>query len=172
MLDLLQKYIKDGTIVDLIKNSEWDSLLINRRKPHTYRLFTYLGDYRICLHKFEACAKNEAFYHPHPWPGAFYIGEGSYQMDLGLAKDKFSKPEPVCRTIISAGSMYEITSPLTFHSVVPLTDTYTIMVNDLPFNDEDMHVDVKRTKGKDLEKLDNNTKCEILSKFQDILWSV
>ena len=50
--------------------TNWKSLVINRRKPFTYRAFYQLGDIRICLHRFEECDEHEAFYHPHPWPGA------------------------------------------------------------------------------------------------------
>ncbi len=47
-----------------------DSLIVNRRKPITYRVFRYLNDgLRVSLHKFDPCARHEAYPHPHPWPG-------------------------------------------------------------------------------------------------------
>ena len=39
----------------------WDTLVINRRKPHTYRAFHIFktgpfNGIRVCLHRFEACS--------------------------------------------------------------------------------------------------------------------
>ena len=54
----------------------WDSLIVNRRKPITYRVFRYLADdTRVSLHKFDPCARHEAYPHPHPWPGAFTVSK-------------------------------------------------------------------------------------------------
>ena len=60
----------------------WDSLIINRRKPHTYRIFTQYADLRLCLHKFDMCDEGEAFSHPHPWPAAFMVLKGKYKMNI------------------------------------------------------------------------------------------
>jgi len=51
----------------------WDSLIVNRRKPHTYRASRMYGDWRICLHRFDHCSEKQAFRHPHPWPGGFFV---------------------------------------------------------------------------------------------------
>ena len=38
------------------KREVWDSLIVNRRKPYTYRVFTTLPNgLRLCLHKFDPC---------------------------------------------------------------------------------------------------------------------
>lgn len=136
----------------------WSSLIVNRRKPWTYRAFTkfeYEGlNYRICLHRFEVCDEEESFLHPHPWPGAFQILRGSYIMNIGYSADRFSKPASVAKTILSAGSRYAITNPLTWHSVTPLEECYTIMVNAEPWDTKSVaHAEVRTTKGKDLDSM-------------------
>lgn len=131
----------------------WDSLLINLRKPHTYRVFTKYNDLRICLHKFNECDEDEAFAHPHPWPGAFIILEGSYKMKIGHSIDRLSKPIDVAEFILNRYSMYEITSPLTWHSVIPLEETWTVMINGDPWPDDIAHIATPRTRGKDLGKM-------------------
>ena len=80
MLELL-----DMDFAEMIRAAEWDSLIVNRRKPHTYRAFTFDGDLRICLHRFEPCEASEAFMHPHPWPGAFLVLDGQGGLRPGLA---------------------------------------------------------------------------------------
>lgn len=135
------------------QEDKWESLVINRRKPYTYRAFYQNGDYRICLHRFESCDEHEAFYHPHPWPGAFLILSGSYQMKIGYSADRFSKPEPVAEFLMNEGSRYEISNPLSWHTVQPESAVYTIMVNGLPWSPEVAHTEVRTTKGKDLQKM-------------------
>ena len=152
MLRMLEKYLADNTILRLLDDRRiWDSLVINRRKPYTYRMFTQLGENRVCLHRFETCNEEEAFFHPHPWPGAFKILKGSYKMKIGHSKDRVSEPEDVADFILTAGSSYEIVNPLTWHSVVPLETTYTIMINGPAW--ENAHEQVRTTKGKDLGEM-------------------
>jgi len=64
MLTKLNDYISKLKKYD-IRAYNWDSLIINRRKPYTYRLFTQIDQDRICLHKFDTCLSEEAFFHPH-----------------------------------------------------------------------------------------------------------
>lgn len=156
MLNKLEEALK--AVPSLLNDkNRWDSLVINRRKPFTYRVFTQWDDLRICLHKFDTCDTHEAFSHPHPWPSAFAILDGSYKMQVGFSKDRESKPEDVMTVVMSTGSRYEIINPLTWHSVIPLKTTYTIMVNGEPWDTEHVaHKDIRTTKGKDLEKMPEN----------------
>lgn len=154
MLDVLNKLLCERKeLIDLINDAQWESLVINKRNPHTYRVFTYWRQYRIALHKFDVINGDPAFDHPHPWPGAFAILKGAYRMRLGRSEDRFSLPVPVSDVVLGAGSSYEITDPLVWHSVTPLMPTYTIMLNGEPFDDDEVHTQVRTTKGKDLEKL-------------------
>lgn len=153
MLDALHRAIVN--LPDLCDDlSLWDSLLINRRKPYTYRVWTMLptGE-RLSLHKFDPCDDREAFDHPHPWPGAFMIMQGAYDMRVGFSPDRVSPQSEVASFVLREHSGYEITNPLTWHAVIPRTTTYTIMLNGKPFAEDVAHVDVRTTKGKDLDKM-------------------
>ena len=154
----------------LNKREVWDSLIVNRRKPFTYRVFTKLPNgLRCCLHKFDECDTHEAFSHPHPWAGAFIVLKGAYQMKVGYSKDRFSQPEDVITTVMREYSSYEITNPLTWHSVIPLETTYTIMVNDSPWDADYAHTDVKTTKGKDLDKMPEDELINHLNIFKALV---
>ncbi|WP_394999724.1 type II secretion system protein [Acinetobacter sp.] len=149
---------------------DWDSLVINRRKPYTYRAFHQGTMYRICLHRFEECDEHEAFYHPHPWPGAFKILKGSYKMQIGYSKDRFSKPDEVTTIILNEGSSYEMLNPLTWHRIIPLgKECYTVMVNDAPWSPDVAHTDVRTTKGKDLAKMSTYELNEHFNAFRELL---
>lgn len=125
---------------------------------------------RVSLHKFDPCHDHEAFDHPHPWPGAFIIMSGRYKMRVAYSKDRFSKPDTVTTLVVSKHSMYEITNPLTWHSVIPLETTYTIMVNGPTWDTETVaHTDVRTTKGKDLDKMPERELLEHLSQFSQLV---
>lgn len=152
---MLEKLDAAVHILPMLLNDEsrWDSLVINRRKPFTYRMFTKVQSHRVCLHKFDACNTDESFYHPHPWSGAFIVLSGAYRMKIGRSKGRASEPVDVAEFIMRAGSAYEISDPLTWHSVTPLTTTYTVMINGEPWEKNVAHKSVRTTKGKDLEKM-------------------
>lgn len=154
MLEILDSVISQ--LADMIDSSsrQWSSLIINRRKPFTYRLFTDYEDiYRVCFHRFEVCDEQESLLHPHSWPGAFMILKGSYLMQVGRSKDRESQPEMIMKTVITPGSRYEIVDPLTWHSVTPLEECYTVMVNGPPWPSDVAHRDVRTTAGKGLNSM-------------------
>jgi hypothetical protein len=158
---------------ELLKDPKnWDSLIINRRKPFTYRIFTTLPNgNRICLHKFDPCHTHEAFSHPHPWPGAFAILQGRYQMKIGYSCGgrEDNNPADVTTLILNKHSCYEILNPLTWHSVIPLETTFTVMVNGTPWNAETVHSDVRTTKGKDLDRMTEEELQEHLDIFKGLV---
>lgn len=145
-----------------IDENKWSSLIVNRRKPWTYRAFTNIkygnekrgyANLRICLHKFDVCDESESFMHPHPWPGAFVIVKGSYHMTLGSSHDRFTQPSNLSKFLMTAGSRYAISDPLVFHSVTPLEECRTIMINYEPWPADVAHTEVRTTKGKDLDNM-------------------
>ena len=163
------------TLPEILRDrAAWDSLIVNRRKPYTYRVFTTLPNgLRCCLHKFDPCHTHEAFAHPHPWPGAFIVLQGQYKMAVGYSCNgrEDHDPKNVLTLILSKHSAYEIIDPLTWHSVVPLEPTYTIMVNDTPWDTETVaHKDVRTTKGKDLDKMPEEELKKHLELFQYLIW--
>ena len=150
----------------------WDSLVINRRKPHTYRAFTNMegkmfDGVRVCLHRFEPCTAEEAFSHPHPWPGAFWVAEGSYRMIVGRAADELAKFDHCLTLDLAAGSSYAMTDELTSHSVQPLETCWSVMVNLPPWDKQ--HKDAPTTKGKDLEKMSPDELQAHLDKFKRLV---
>ena len=165
MLDQLLNIIPQ--VIDSLDSKdgwkEWDSLIINRRKPHTYRMFRKFGDLRVCLHKFEPCEAEDAFAHPHPWPGAFLVLRGQYIQNIGYSESLESDPVFFYKEVVRANTMYEIVNPKTWHSVQPLETTYTIMVNGEPW--EEQHSQTRTTKGKDLEKMNNHDLIKHLLTF-------
>lgn len=146
---------------------DWDSLIVNRRKPWTYRVFRKFGDLRVCLHAFDPCSSDESFPHPHPWPGAFLMLKGSYIHQIGFSPDLVSQPTFCFREIVRPFSTYEILDQRLWHSVQPLERTYTIMVNGDPW--KDAHKEVRTTKGKDLDKMTQDELKEHLVEFDDLL---
>jgi len=169
MLDKLHEILQNLPNL-LSKTEKWESLVINRRKPYTYRVFTQLENgLRICLHKFESCDIHEAFSHPHPWPGAFIILKGSYLMKIGYSLDRTSPMLDVMSTKLNKWCEYEMTTPLSWHSVIPLETTYTVMVNGTPWDPDIAHSNVRTTKGKDLEKMPEKELKEHLNMFKDLV---
>lgn len=146
---------------------DWDSLVINKRKPETHRLFRIEGDYRICLHKFYPCNSDEAFSHPHPWPATFHILHGGYNMELGFSSDLESEPLFYETIKFVKGSSYSMMSNRSWHKISPINNraTYTIMINGPEFTEQ--HKAVRRTKGKDLSRLTGREKADLLSIFKE-----
>lgn len=118
--------------LDSIEQPElWQTLVIDRRKPITHRAWIMHGDTRICLHGFEPCQREEAFLHPHPWPSAMLVLDGSYDMHVGYAAAPESRqPDDVISLQLAAGSTYDMSVPGAWHKVVPRTRCYSLMIND------------------------------------------
>jgi hypothetical protein len=169
MIDRLDRVLKILPEKILGPIDIWDSLIVNRRKPHTYRVFTMIDGLRVCLHRFEMCSPEDAFEHPHPWPGAFWVAAGHYRQRVSYAPSRQDKPRrEAMDMILSPGAKYSITNPLTWHSVQPLvvegylppkcTDIYppsafSVMVNDSPWPKDAAHAAAPTTAGKDLDKM-------------------
>ena len=168
MIDKLHELLP-VVLEDLQKKNydEWDTLVINRRKPHTYRISKMYGDYRICLHNFVECEEDEAFAHPHPWPGAFLLLSGEYYHRLARSKNAITLPTSYHKQLLRANSMYEITHPLEWHSVQPLVRTMTIMINGKPWTAQ--HVETRTTKGKDLEKMERGLVVSHCCVFENLI---
>jgi hypothetical protein len=163
MIERLQELIPE-ILEALDKPEEWDSLIINKRKPHTYRVFRQFGKERVCLHGFSPCTNEECFAHPHPWPGAFLMLKGSYIHRVGVSGDLQMEPGLLYREIIRPYSTYEILDRRIWHSVQPLEWTETIMVNGEPW--ENPHANVRTTKGKDLERMTPDQVQEHFARFR------
>ena len=130
----------------------WQSIVINRRRPHTWRAFLQHGDSRICLHRFTPCDAAESFAHPHPWPSSMLVLAGVYDMNVGLSRDPAcDNPAPVIQVTLNAGSVYHMTERLTWHQVVPRTECFSLMVNGPRWSDA--HHRAPATGGKGLQSM-------------------
>lgn len=168
MLNILTNLLPEILTAIQSGPEQWKSLVINKRKPHTYRAYRQFGDYRVCLHRFEPCEADECFAHPHPWPGAFLTLDGSYVHRIGYSETLSSQPVFLFKEIVAPDSMYEITDPRTWHSVQPLETTYTVMVNGAPWQEQ--HAETKTTVGKDLDRMSEDELELHLDTFEGDLW--
>ncbi len=178
MIETLQELLPD--VLKSIRNAlgyspegardEWESLVIDRRKPHTTRAFRMFGENRVCLHVFEPCEAKECFSHPHPWPGAFLMLKGEYIHHVGCTNYLTDKNVKwIARELVRPDTFYEITSPFTWHGVHPLKTSFTIMLNGPEF--ENKHEETRTTKGKDLKSLDFHSLLHHLTSFEVLLTS-
>jgi hypothetical protein len=163
MLNILKDLMPE--ILESI-DDDWDSLVINRRKPHTYRMFKNFGELRVCLHVFDPCEPEDAFAHPHPWPGAFLMLAGEYTHTVGYSPDLESPPTFLYREIVRPFTMYEITHKQTWHTVQPTQRTYTVMINGPAWEG---HVETRTTKGKDLDCLAEGAMTALKIDFKHLL---
>ena len=169
MINQLKELLINGQLYDKLQHpEEWDSLIINRRKPYTYRVFTMIGTLRVCLHRFDECSNTESFIHPHAWPAAFTILRGKYEMKIGRSLNTLDKPTEFHSLILAKDSFYEMVDPLEWHAITPLQETHTIMINGP--NYDHPHIDVRTTKGKDLEKMKRWDLEETIGLFSDFLF--
>ena len=146
----------------------WKSIVINRRKPHTYRAFTMWGETRICLHRFEPCEPEDSFPHPHPWPSSMLVLDGTYEMLVGHPVDRKSgEPDDVIRLWLGPGSIYEMSERQTWHQVIPRTRCFSLMINE-PYWDEP-HSRSPRTAGKGLVEMPGSELESHLRDFRRLL---
>ena len=149
LIDKWAEYLVDATY----KPELWDSLVINKRKPHTYRAYLFLPDgSRACFHRFSPCDVSEAFTHPHAWDAEFLVLKGSYEQYLFYTQTLHDEELcPVGGFKCITGTQYSISSPFIWHKVIPLETTWTLMINRIPW--PNTHISVRTTAGKDLEKM-------------------
>lgn len=154
-------YAVEHALPHLLANeSLWHSLFVDYAKPHVERVFMNWNGLRINLHRISACETHEALFHPHPWPSAMRILEGSYEMGVGYSTTD-EVPPAAATLILPAGAAYEMVDRNGWHYVRPLTDySLTLMVSGEPWD---------RTSPKSsytLSELSSEKKREILELFR------
>lgn len=105
----------------------WKSKDIIYHPPRVERLYTRIGDIRIYLHVIHPCKKEDALFHPHPWPSAMRIYDGKYEMGIGHS-ETMQVPKIDCKLILETGACYEMTDRDGWHYVMPLKKTHTLMI--------------------------------------------
>lgn len=124
----------------------WNSLAVRYERPYVDRLWRPLKDYwsaRVFLHRIHPCEDYEALMHPHPWPSAMYLVNGTYEMVMGFGdptgdhSNPRAAPQPAAVFRLGAGSFYEMGHPWSWHSVRPIGGpTLSVMVTELPWAKE------------------------------------
>ena len=167
-------------------DTQWESLVINKRKPHTYRAWSWLSRYdlltdiqhshRVCLHRFEPCEAEEAFSHPHGWPAEFLVLSGRYLETVWRGhNESCTDARPVSETLHVAGTWHKIDNEHTWHKIQPLTTTFTLMINGPAYSNP--LGAVRTTAGKDLDKMSREelgvhlSWCNLLMSMHSDNWS-
>lgn len=118
----------------LVDSSRWNSLFVDYHAPLVERLWCDWNGHRISLHRIHPCTREEALFHPHPWPQAVHILTGHYEMGVGYGKGEI-KPPIAAITYLGPGAAYEMTDPNGWHYVRPIEKpVLSIMVTGKPWD--------------------------------------
>ncbi len=135
MLEVLSQveFVLPGLLQD---EGLWQSLYVDYHPPTVERLWSTWGDYRVYLHRIHPCERDQALFHPHPWPSAMHILEGEYEMAVGFGSGMV--PPPIAALLIARQDFrYEMTHPDSWHYVRPLgAPTLSVMVTGQPWDRE------------------------------------
>lgn len=159
MLDVLARL--EAELPSLLVDRTWNSLDINYHPPFVERLWIPWNAYRVSLHRIHPCEPSEALFHPHPWPSAMRILEGTYEMAVGYGGG--TTPPPVAARIVASGEFrYEMTDRDAWHYVRPIgRPAMTIMVTGTPWDRA-----APSPSGKALQPLDAARHTELLAWFR------
>src|SRR5690348_11598928 len=103
----------------LADRARWNSVYVDYHKPYVERLWTQVDSVRVYLHRIHPCTRDEALFHPHPWPSAMRILQGKYEMAVGYGKG-MNPPPKAATLVLETGSSYEMIDPDGWHYVRPL----------------------------------------------------
>ena len=159
MLDVLFQ-VEQALPQLLYDESAWQSLLVDYHPPTVERLWTSWQGYRVYLHRIHPCEREQALFHPHPWPSAMRVLDGEYEMAVGFGAG--SKTPPVAALMIARGDFrYEMTHPDSWHYVRPLErPTLSLMVTGKPWERDSPRSD------KPLRRLQGEQIAELLRRFR------
>jgi len=120
----------------LVRQPGWNSMYINYHPPVVERLWKQVGDYRVYLHRIHPCEREQALIHPHPWPSAIRVLEGSYEMGIGYGPG-MTTPPIACKLIANTTFCYEMVEPDGWHYVRPIgAPSLSLMVTGKPWERE------------------------------------
>jgi len=158
MLDLLLK--AEAELPQLLLEGGWRNVHVIYDKPHVERLWRQWGENRISLHVIHPCDESESFFHPHPWPSAMRVLSGEYAMKVGFGEGLVTPPT-ASTLVLSPGSVYEMTHKDAWHSVIPKTVCWTVMVSGKPWEREMPQEPKEKQPSLDIDRI-----YEVLSFFQ------
>lgn len=118
----------------LSDESSWQTVLVNYHPPVVERVWRQWGENRVYLHRIFPCKREEALFHPHPWPSAMMILSGTYEMAFGFGSGLVLPPVATMINL-SAGDTYEMVHPDSWHYVRPLgSPAMSLMVTGKPWH--------------------------------------
>lgn len=130
MINELKKLLPN--LPSLIKNENWETLLINKYPPVIHRLSCRISkDRTILLHKLFNTKNQLALMHSHSWSFACKVLQGEYEMGIGFSQDRNKPPTSIYTSFIKSGDIYEMLSPDIWHYTKPTKDTefsYSVML--------------------------------------------
>jgi len=163
MIDKLQQ-LERVKIFDLLHRPEiWNSLNIDYHPPTVERLWCQIGVYRLYLHFIHPCQEGEALFHPHPWPSAIHVLEGSYETGFGFGEG-IEEPEVFGKVMVPTGGMYyDMTHKDGWHYVRPIIGVCSsVMLAGEPWDREQL----KEDRG-ELKPLSDDRKVIMLEYFKN-----
>ena len=94
MLEIL-KIVEEDMPGILASSDDWKSIYVDYEHPHVERVWREytINDiqYRIYLHRIHP-PEGKALYHPHPWPSAISVLDGSYETGIGYGHNSNTPP--------------------------------------------------------------------------------
>ena len=159
MLDVLLQ-VEQALPQLLNDESAWQSLFVDYHPPTVERLWTAWQGFRVYLHRIHPCEREQALFHPHPWPSAMRVLDGEYEMAVGFGAG--SHTPPVAALLIARGDFrYEMTHPDSWHYVRPIgSPTLSLMVTGKPWDRESPR------STKPLRRLQSEQAAELLRCFR------
>jgi hypothetical protein len=159
MLDILSQV--EQVLPELLQDEgAWQSLYVDYHPPMVERLWRPWDQYRVFLHRIHPCEREQALFHPHPWPSAMRVLEGEYEMAVGFGPGM--ETPPVAALMVARGDFrYEMTHPDSWHYVRPLErPTLSVMITGKPWARE------APRSGKRLQPLPADQVTELLGRFR------
>jgi len=159
MLAILHK--AESLFPELLAKDDWHSLDVDYHDPRVERVWRQWDEYRINLHVIHPCKASASLFHPHPWPSAMRVLQGTYEMEVGFGSG--TKAPPIACKMISKGDFaYEMIHPDGWHSVRPIDDVcWSVMISGTPWGR-----DIEEKPTKTLNALSAKRVEEILTYFR------
>ena len=131
MLDVLCRV--EAVLSEMLEGPGWNSLYVDYHPPIVERVWREWSEgHRVYLHRIHPCEKQEALFHPHPWPSAMRVLSSAYEMAVVYGKEM---PPVAARIILTAHSAYEMVDMDSWHSVRPIDGpSLSLMVTGPPWN--------------------------------------
>lgn len=148
--------------------TEWNDLLVTYAPPLVERLWMqYDDEHRVFLHRIHPVEEGVALWHNHPWPGIVKVIQGTYRMKAGVWRlwhDDYTAPEAEFDMELGPGSVYEMPTQFSWHSVDPIREpVLSVMVIGEPFTVMRLEPDTKPTSKQ--PRLDGLTRQALLADF-------